>query len=470
MAGFKDNRIRELEAQNAALKEEAEKYRQEADRNYRMLQSVNNSTHLSIWVTYFDEKGNPTGLHFSDEMRRCLGYSKTELQDTVESLTMIIYPEDRDRVTKAYQRAIVDRNAKYDVDYRLRTKRGEYRMFHAAGECVRRANGTPEFFIGTFMDIQDQIDTRADLEVNQRRAKAVEMMMLEGSWSMDLTKYAIDDPSSPMVFSPQFKKILGYTGSRDFPDIMSSWITKMHPDDVAGASAAMGKQLSDPSGKTVFDMEYRMKHSDGEYRWVRASSTVVWSPNRHTPLMAAGTILDITEEKQNRLRFREEMAPRIESLRDGISNIAANVKSAAEQMQNVTTQQSEIVDSAKKIGASVDASMNIISSIKSIADQTNLLSLNASIEAARAGDAGRGFAVVATEVQNLSASSKQTTEHISSILGEMNASIKDMLGKISEISESVSMENDEMEKINETVEKLRDFAEEIGSMVSTLYK
>ncbi len=69
-----------------------------------------------------------------------------------------------------------------------------------------------------------------------------------------------------------------------------------------------------------------------------------------------------------------------------------------------------------------------------MADQTNLLSLNASIEAARAGEAGRGFAVVAGEVQNLSNSTKETTDHISRILGEMNESIKEMLGKISKIS------------------------------------
>ncbi len=90
---------------------------------------------------------------------------------------------------------------------------------------------------------------------------------------------------------------------------MQSWITKIHPDDVAGASEAMGKQLSDPSGKTVFDMEYGMLHKDGDYRWVRASSTIVWSQDGRAPLMAAGTILDITEEKENRLRFRQEMAP-----------------------------------------------------------------------------------------------------------------------------------------------------------------
>ena len=470
MFGKNPSRERELEAKIASLKEELEKSRHEADRNERMLESVNNSTHLSIWIAFFDENGNQTSVRFTDEMRRMLGYTKDELPDTVESLGKIIHPDDSEAVFSSYGAAVASRDSKYEIDYRLLTGSGEYRMYHAAGECVRRSNGKPEFFIGTFTDIQDQIETKETLELSQRRQGAVDLMMLEGSWSMDLTKYAIDDPNSPMVFSKQFKTILGYKESRDFPDIMSSWITKMHPDDVAFASEAMGKQLSDPSGKTVFDLEYRMLHADGEYRWVRASSTVVWSQDRTKPLMAAGTILDITEEKQNKLRFREEMAPKIESLRDGITNIASTVRNAAQQMSEVTAQQQDMTETAKNISASVDSSMEIITSIKNIADQTNLLSLNASIEAARAGEAGRGFAVVAGEVQTLSNSTKETTDHISSILGEMNTSIKEMLGKISQITENVSKENSEMEEINSTVDQLHDFAVEIGEMVSTLYK
>ena len=185
--------------------------------------------------------------------------------------------------------------------------------------------------------------------------------------------------------------------------------------------------------------------------------------------MAAGTILDITEQKKNKLRFQEEMAPKIESLRNGISEIATTVGTATNQMREVARQQNDMTESAKKIELAVGASMDIITSIKNIADQTNLLSLNASIEAARAGEAGRGFAVVANEVQNLSNSSKETTERISGILNEMNDSIQEMLGKITLVSENVSAENTEMEEIDSTIEKLHSFADEIGSMVSTLF-
>lgn len=458
-------KIEELEAKVKEL--EAEKALSDS-----LLESVNNSTHLGIWRAIYDEKGEITQVLYSDEFRRMLGYSKKELPDSFESLSGIMHPDEVNAVYAAYAAAANDKTgrAKYDIDYRLRTKSGDYKWYHAAGECLRYPNGTPKVFIGTFTDIDEQKTIAETMEVSTRRQEAVDLMMLEGTWSMDLTKYAIDDINSPMVFSDQFKKILGYSGSYDFPDIMQSWITKIHPDDVAGASAAMGEQLSDPTGKTIFDMEYRMLHKDGEYRWVRASSTVVWSKDRRTPLMAAGTILDVSDEKKSQIKFKEEMAPKIQSLRDGITNIASTVRLATSQMSEVATQQAQITDAAKKIGESVDSSMEIITSIQGIADQTNLLSLNASIEAARAGDAGRGFAVVATEVQNLSNSTKDTTNHISDILGDMNTSIKDMLSKIEKISENVSTENKEMQEIDDTIEQLHDFADEIGEMVSTLYE
>ncbi len=456
--------IRELEEELLEASERAELAE-------KMLDAVNNSTHLGLWTAYYNEAGENDRVVYSDEFRRMLGYTKSELPDAISSLEKLIHPDDTEAAFGAYAAAAADTSnrTKFYIDYRLRIKSGDYKWFHAAGECVRNSNGSPRVFVGTFTDIDRQKKTAEEFEVNERRQKAVEIMMLEGTWSMDLTKYAIDDPSSPVVFSDQFKKILGYSGSHDFPDVMQSWITKIHPDDVAGASEAMGRQLSDPSGKTVFDMEYRMQHKSGEYRWVRASSTVIWSFDRTRPLMAVGTILDISSQKESQLRFQEEMAPKIESLREGITNIASTVRLATNQMKDVAEQQADITESARNIEKSVDASMGIITGIKRIADQTNLLSLNASIEAARAGEAGRGFAVVAGEVQSLSSSTKETTDHISGILGEMNSSIKEMLGKINAISENVSSENTEMEEINSTIEELHSHADEIGKMVSTLF-
>jgi PAS domain S-box-containing protein len=469
MANKKNLIIQELEGKVASLEAEVKNYKYESEKNYRMLESVNNSTHLAIWMAFFDEEGNQTGVRFTDEMVRLLGYTHAELPDTVESLGSIIHPEDTENVFASYGAAVARRDAKYEVDYRLLMKNGEYRMFHAAGECLRRPNGNPEVFIGTFTDIEDHIRTAATLEHDQRRQGAVDLMMLEGSWSMDISKYDIGDPNSPMVFSEQFKKILGFApNSPEFPDIMQSWMTRINPEDVDGAAAKLQEQLTNPNAPRVSDHEYRMMHKNGNYIWVRASSTVVWV-NRE-PVMAAGTIQDITEERNNRDRFKTEMAPSISSLRNGITEIARTVEVAANQMKEVAERQLEVSESAKTIEEAVDASMEIISSIQNIANQTNLLSLNASIEAARAGEAGRGFAVVADEVQNLSSSTKETTGHIAEILTNMNDSVKDIMEKIAQISESVTAENKEMELIDKTVEELHSSADEIAEMAETLYK
>ena len=57
MFGKKDPQIEQLEKENASLREELSRAKYEADKTFRMLESINNSTHLSVWIVYFDEQG-----------------------------------------------------------------------------------------------------------------------------------------------------------------------------------------------------------------------------------------------------------------------------------------------------------------------------------------------------------------------------------------------------------------------------
>ena len=472
MFGSKSAKNHEAEERVRSLQRELEEMKESLEQSRAEFDAVNRCTHLGIWKAFYDEKGNQTNVVFTDEFRRILGFTGEELPDDIEKFGALIHPDEKKKVFAIFDAAASDRSGKtrYDTEYRLLTKSGEYKWFHATGEVIRYENGLPKEFIGTFSDIDSQKKSAEIFEHDARRQKAVDQMMLEGSWSMDLTKYAIDDVNSPMVYSDQFKRILGYEPhSGDFPDVMGTWITRIHPDDVGIASEAMQKQLADSTGRTVFDMEYRVRHKSGEYIWLRASSYVVWSDDR-VPLMAAGTILDISKQKKNQVRFEEEMEPNIESLRAGIAEIAANVEKATQQMQEVSGKQEEVTNAANEIGNAVNDSMEIIGSIQNITRQTNLLSLNASIEAARAGDAGRGFSVVASEVQLLSNSTKETTEHISERLTNVNESVKGILAKINQISKSIVDESEEMLIINKTVEELHAAANEIAQMAESLYK
>lgn len=97
---------------------------------------------------------------------------------------------------------------------------------------------------------------------------------------------------------------------------------------------------------------------------------------------------------------------------ESLTEISAAIQQTAAAAANISTVEKELNESIIGIGEMANSIVTVLDSIKSIADQTKMLGLNAAIEAARAGDAGRGFGVVAEEIRKLSEDSKTTAEEI----------------------------------------------------------
>ncbi len=117
--------------------------------------------------------------------------------------------------------------------------------------------------------------------------------------------------------------------------------------------------------------------------------------------------------------------------------------------------------SINQLGQQVSSISSILDVIKSIADQTNLLALNAAIEAARAGEHGRGFAVVADEVRTLAARTQKSTAEINTMIGELQHGANDA---VSRMQSSLDKASDAVTKANMANESLGRIANAVNSI------
>jgi methyl-accepting chemotaxis protein len=167
----------------------------------------------------------------------------------------------------------------------------------------------------------------------------------------------------------------------------------------------------------------------------------------------ASTVLELSEEANNKTRQG-----------------SALVEETLQQMDSINTSVEETDQALRELNKRSDEIGSILNLIKDIADQTNLLALNAAIEAARAGEAGKGFAVVADEVRKLAEQTGQSVSKISVITNDIQADTTKTVKSIDYVKEKVGtglhLAHDTKKTFNEILASIVEVGDQIREITA----
>ncbi|MFZ5495110.1 MAG: PAS domain-containing protein [Verrucomicrobiota bacterium] len=274
----------------------------ELDSLSERLQFVVSAAGYGVWE--YDFKADR--LYWDDHLLKLHGLQRADVSGGIDSWRQRVHPEDWPEVQHHLNEVIAGRRDQFEPEYRIILPGGAARYMQMRSYLIRQPDGTPGRLVGLNRDVTAARELREQLRISEERWRLIVTSNNDAVWDWDLLRHR--------VFRDQrYAEMLGLEPAQ-ITSVPEDWSSRVHPEDLPVANAALQQHIEGRS--PFYQVELRMRHSDGHWIWMLDRGKVVARDHHGKPVRMVGTQTDITTRKtlEEKLRHSEQLSLQLNRL------------------------------------------------------------------------------------------------------------------------------------------------------------